>query len=92
LKRHSDAAIDQGSSPSLDEPDMAELFRHRFRREARQGTYVMRFVASGRRRALELLIKRRFPDLPNMMVAAYGAYERCRHAGELGAPSSLPSR
>jgi len=30
-----------------DEPDAAELFRQRFRREARQGTYVLHFAASG---------------------------------------------
>src|ERR1700680_2446127 len=30
-----------------DEPDVAELFRQRFRREAREGTYVMHFAASG---------------------------------------------
>jgi len=30
-----------------DEPDVAELFRQRFRREARQGTYVMHFASSG---------------------------------------------
>jgi CheY-like chemotaxis protein len=30
-----------------DEPDVAELFRQRFRREARQGTYVLHFAASG---------------------------------------------
>jgi CheY-like chemotaxis protein len=30
-----------------DEPDVAELFRQRFRREARQGTYVMHFADSG---------------------------------------------
>jgi len=30
-----------------DEPDVAELFRQRFRREARQGTYVMHFATSG---------------------------------------------
>jgi CheY-like chemotaxis protein len=30
-----------------DEPDVAELFRQRFRRETRQGTYVMHFAASG---------------------------------------------
>jgi two-component system response regulator (stage 0 sporulation protein F) len=30
-----------------DEPDVADLFRQRFRREARQGTYVMHFAASG---------------------------------------------
>jgi DNA-binding NtrC family response regulator len=29
-----------------DEPDMAELFRQRFRREVRQGQYVMHFAAS----------------------------------------------
>ena len=37
-----------------DEPDVADLFRQRFRREARQGTYVMHFAASGEE-ALELL-------------------------------------
>ncbi|HEX3524411.1 MAG TPA: hypothetical protein VHT52_20270 [Stellaceae bacterium] len=38
-----------------DEPDVAELFRPRFRRAARQGTYVMHFATSG-----ELAV----PDLP----------------------------
>jgi len=99
-----------------DEPDVAELFRQRFRREARQGTYVMHFAASGEE-ALELLgggvepgvivilsdinmpgmdgiqllgkIKERFPDLPVMMVTAYGDDERRRRAGELGASEFL---
>ena len=30
-----------------DEPDVAELFRQRFRREARQGIYVIHHAASG---------------------------------------------
>ena len=30
-----------------DEPDVVELFRQRFRREARDGTYVMHFANSG---------------------------------------------
>ena len=30
-----------------DEPDVAEMFRQRFRREVRQGTYVLHFAASG---------------------------------------------
>ena len=29
-----------------DEPDVAELFRQRFRREARHGVYVLHFAAS----------------------------------------------
>ena len=33
-----------------DEPDVAELFRQRFRREVRQGQYVMHFAAPARRR------------------------------------------
>jgi len=30
-----------------DEADVAEMFRQRFRREARQGTYVLHFAYSG---------------------------------------------
>ena len=95
-----------------DEPDVAELFRQRFRRETRHGTYVLHFAASGEQ-ALELLageiepelivmlsdinmpgmdglellgeIKQRRPDLPVMMVTAYGDDERRRRARELGA-------
>jgi CheY-like chemotaxis protein len=95
-----------------DEPDVADLFRQRFRRETRQGTYVMHFAASGEQAldrlaneiqpalvavlsdinmpgmdGLELLgeIKQRRPDLPVMMVTAYGDDERRRRARELGA-------
>jgi CheY-like chemotaxis protein len=95
-----------------DEPDVAELFRQRFRREARQGTYVLHFAGAGED-ALQLLahgiepqlivilsdinmpgmdglsllreIKRRRPELPVMMVTAYGDDERRRRAGEYGA-------
>ena len=95
-----------------DEPDVADLFRQHFRREARQGTYVMHFATSGPEAldrlaeeiqptlvavlsdinmpgmdGLELLgeIKQRRPDLPVMMVTAYGDDERRRRAVELGA-------
>ena len=95
-----------------DETDVAELFRQHFRREARQGTYVLHFAYSGeealdklcagikpRRRVilsdinmpvmdgLELLreIKARRPDLPVMMVTAYGDDEHRRNAVEAGA-------
>ncbi len=95
-----------------DEPDVADLFRQHFRREARQGTYVMHFAASGAEAldrlsgeirpelvavlsdinmpgmdGLQLLaeIKQRFPDLPVMMVTAYGDEERRRLAAEYGA-------
>jgi CheY-like chemotaxis protein len=37
-----------------DEPDVVELFRQRFRREARRGEYALHFAESGER-ALELL-------------------------------------
>ena len=95
-----------------DEPDVADLFRQHFRREARDGTYVMHFANSGDE-ALSLLtngieptlivilsdinmplmdgldllaeIKQRRPDLPVMMVTAYGDDERRRRASELGA-------
>jgi two-component system, response regulator, stage 0 sporulation protein F len=95
-----------------DEPDVAELFRQRFRREARQGTYVMHFASFGEDAlsklnngvdpqlivilsdinmpgmdGLTLLgeIKRRWPELPVMMVTAYGDDERRRRADEYGA-------
>src|SRR5215470_7937508 len=95
-----------------DEADVAELFRQQFRRETRQGTYVMHFAGSGEQ-ALEMLageirpelivilsdinmpgidglqlldeIKQRRPDLPVMMVTAYGDDERRRRAEQLGA-------
>ena len=95
-----------------DEPDVADLFKQRFRRETREGTYVMHFAGSGEQ-ALDLLageiqpelivilsdinmpgmdglqllgeIKQRRPDLPVMMVTAYGDEERRRRADELGA-------
>ena len=82
-----------------DESDVAELFRQRFRREVRQGTYAMHFANSGEK-ALERLtdgieptlivilsdinmpgmdgltllreIKARRPNMPVMMVTAYG--------------------
>jgi len=95
-----------------DEPDVSELFRQRFRRETRQGTYVIHYAASGAEAldrlaadieptllavlsdinmpemdGLQLLaeIKQRFPDLPVMMVTAYGDDERRRRAAEHGA-------
>ncbi len=99
-----------------DESDVAELFRQRFRREARQGTYVLHFALSGEE-ALEKLadeiepqlivilsdinmpgmdglallreIKNRRPDLPVMMVTAYGDDERRRRASEYGAAEFL---
>jgi CheY-like chemotaxis protein len=95
-----------------DEPDVADLFRQRFRREVRDGTYVMHFANSGED-ALEKLgtgvepqlivilsdinmpgmdgltllerIKQRFPEIPVMMVTAYGDDERRRRASDLGA-------
>jgi CheY-like chemotaxis protein len=99
-----------------DEPDVADLFRQRFRRETRQRKYVMHFAASGEEAldrlaeeiqptlvavlsdinmpgmdGLELLgeIKQRRPDLPVMMVTAYGDDERRRRARELGASEFL---
>ena len=95
-----------------DEPDVADLFRQRFRRETRSGTYVLHFAASGDEAldrltseitpqlivilsdinmpgmdGLELLrvLKERRPELPVMMVTAYGDDERRRRAAEYGA-------
>jgi len=89
-----------------DEPDVADLFRQRFRREVRQGRYVLHFATSGEeglRRVAEIgpelivilsdinmpgmdglallrEIKRRRPELPVVMVTAYGDDERMRVA------------
>jgi CheY-like chemotaxis protein len=95
-----------------DEPDVAELFRQRFRREVREGLYVLHFAFSGEG-ALDMLargvrpelivilsdinmpgmdgltllqeIRARWPELPVMMVTAYGDEERRRRASERGA-------
>ena len=95
-----------------DESDVADLFRQRFRREVRQGTYAIHFANSGDT-ALQLLdqeiepallvilsdinmpgmdgltllgeVKKRWPDMPVMMVTAYGDDERRRVAEEYGA-------
>jgi CheY-like chemotaxis protein len=99
-----------------DEPDVADLSRQRFRREARDGTYVMHFANSGEGAleqltqgieptlivilsdinmpgmdGLELLreIKQHRPDLPVLMVTAYGDDERRRRASDLGASEFL---
>ena len=95
-----------------DEPDVADLFRQRFRRETRAGTYVLHFAASGDEAldrltseitpqlivilsdinmpgmdglALLRVLKELRPELPVMMVTAYGDDERRRRAAEYGA-------
>src|SRR3954451_13500866 len=99
-----------------DEPDVADLFRQRFRRETRDGTYVMHFADSGEAALQQLSggiepqlivilsdinmpgmdgltllgeIKQRWPELPVMMVTAYGDDERRRRANEYGAAEFL---
>ncbi len=98
-----------------DEPDLQDLFRQRFRREVREGRYVLHFAASGEeglRRLAELgpelivilsdinmpgmdglallrEVKQRRPELPVVMVTAYGDPARMRTAEELGAAAFL---
>jgi CheY-like chemotaxis protein len=95
-----------------DEPDIAMLFRQQFRREIRDGVYVLHFALSAAE-ALERLaseihpqlivilsdinmpgmdgfallreIKNRRPELPVMMLTAYGDDERRRRAADGGA-------
>jgi CheY-like chemotaxis protein len=52
-----------------DEPDVADLFRQRFRRETRQGTYVMHFAASGEE-ALDRLAEEIQPALMAVLSAS----------------------
>ena len=52
-----------------DEPDVADLFRQRFRRETRQGTYVMHFAASGEE-ALDRLAEEIQPALMAVLSEA----------------------
>ena len=95
-----------------DEPDVPQLFRQRFRREVRAGTYVMHFANSGEKALQQLSdgiepqlivilsdinmpgmdgltllgeIKQRWPELPVMMVTAYGDDERRQRATTYGA-------
>jgi CheY-like chemotaxis protein len=94
-----------------EETDVADLFRQHFRREVRQGQYVLHFACSGEDAlgtlakgiepqlivilsdinmpgmdGLMLLqeVKERRPDLPVIMVTAYGDEERRRRASEYG--------
>jgi CheY-like chemotaxis protein len=95
-----------------DETDVAALFRQHFRREVREGLYVLHFAYSAEE-ALEKLaggirpqlivilsdinmpgidgltllreVKKLRPDIPVMMVTAYGDDERRRRASEYGA-------
>ena len=98
-----------------DEPDIADLFRQRFRREVRQRQYVLHFAGSGEEAlqrlaeirpelivilsdinmpgmdGLELLreVRRLRPELPVLMVTAYGDDERRHRADKLGAAAFL---
>jgi len=98
-----------------DEPDIADLFRQRFRREVRQRQYVLHFAGSGEEAlqrlaeirpelivilsdinmpgmdGLELLreVRQLRPELPVLMVTAYGDDERRHRADELGAADFL---
>ena len=99
-----------------DEPDVEDLFRQRFRREARDGTYVMHFADSGEAAlsqlsngieptliavlsdinmpgmsGLEMLprVRAERPDVPVIMITAYGDAETRRKAIERGAVGLL---
>ncbi|MGE0744210.1 MAG: response regulator [Rhodospirillales bacterium] len=99
-----------------DEPDVADLFRQRFRRELRDGTYVMHFAMSAAEAldrlsreiepelivilsdinmpgmdglALLRAVRAQRPEVPVMMVTAYGDDERRQRAAEFGAANFI---
>lgn len=99
-----------------DEPDVEELFRQQFRRDIRQGRFVMDFAQSGAEAlvkigqardvslililsdinmpgmsGLELLPKAKAarPEVPVIMITAYGDAETKRKALESGAEALL---
>jgi two-component system, response regulator, stage 0 sporulation protein F len=101
-----------------DEADVADMFRQQFRREVRQGQYVLHFACSAEE-ALDKLargiepelivmlsdinmpgmdglallceVKESRPDLPVIMVTAYGDEGRRRRAKEYGAAFFITS-
>jgi len=95
-----------------DEPDVADLFKRRFRREIKDGSYVIHFSISGNNAlnllnkqiqpevmlilsdinmpgmsGLELLsqVKHILPNLPVVMITAYGDSENRNQAYNMGA-------
>ena len=99
-----------------DEPDVEDLFRQQFRRDIRQGRFIMDFAFSGAdalskieqaldvslililsdinrpvMSGLELLPKAKAarPDVPVIMITAYGDAETKRKALENGAEALL---
>ena len=62
-----------------DESDVAELFRQRFRREVRQGTYAMHFANSGED-ALEKLVGG-IAEPTRGSSSPIGHYHHYRHLG-----------
>jgi CheY-like chemotaxis protein len=72
-----------------DEPDVAELFRQRFRRETRQGTYVLHYAASGPD-ALERLENDIEPAL--LVVLSDINMPGSGRAGTAGGDQAAPSR
>ena len=102
-----------------DEPDVAELFRQKFRRDLREQRFLMDFAISAKdalariasiieqplililsdinmpgMTGLEMLPKVRElrPDVPVIMITAYGDPETRRKANEGGAEGLLPSQ
>src|SRR5499426_1885160 len=76
-----------------DEPDVEMLFRQHFRRDLRQGRFTMEFAQSGET-ALQRIAdaagvlpkaKAARPDVPVIMITAYGDAETKRKALESGA-------
>jgi CheY-like chemotaxis protein len=70
-----------------DEPDVADLFRQRFRRETRGGTYVLHFAASGEDALDRLTGEIKPPLIVILLTCQAWTGSNCRASSRSSAPN-----